>query len=64
MPADRDKSSKPKGSEKPYERETGWAKKKKKAPEVDPRWTEGDFTLISSDNVAFRVQSFYLFAAR
>jgi hypothetical protein len=54
---DREKSSKSNGSEKPYERETRSAKKKK-APEVDPKWTEGNFTLVSSDNVAFRVQSF------
>ncbi|WOO80394.1 uncharacterized protein LOC62_03G003911 [Vanrija pseudolonga] len=29
----------------------------------DEEWTEGDFTLISSDNVRFQVPSYYLFAA-
>jgi hypothetical protein len=30
----------------------------------DNKWTSGDFTLISSDNVRFRVDSFYLYAPR
>lgn len=30
----------------------------------DEKWTTGDFTLVSSDNVLFKVDSFYLFAAR
>jgi hypothetical protein len=29
-----------------------------------PRFNEGDFTLISSDNVRFRVASHHLMAAR
>lgn len=30
----------------------------------DSKWKEGDFTLISSDNVRFRVDSCFVFAAR
>lgn len=30
----------------------------------DPTWTEGDFTLISIDNVRFRVHGYVLFGAR
>ncbi|KAL1411770.1 hypothetical protein Q8F55_002737 [Vanrija albida] len=33
------------------------------APVDDPTWTTGDFTLISSDNVRFRIESFFIFAA-
>lgn len=28
------------------------------------RWAQGDFALISSDHVRFRVPAFYMFAAR
>lgn len=36
------------------------------APEIKDHslYTEGDFTLISSDNVRYRLPSFRLFAAR
>lgn len=30
----------------------------------DEEWTEGDFTIISSDNVRFRIQSYHLFSSR
>lgn len=30
----------------------------------DKTWTTGDFTLVSSDHVRFRVPSYYLLAAR
>ncbi len=30
----------------------------------DERWTEGDFQIVTADNVRFRVPSFYLFAHR
>lgn len=30
----------------------------------DDEWTTGNFTLVSADNVTFRVDSFYLYAAR
>lgn len=33
-------------------------------PVDDKSFTEGDFVLVSSDNVRFRIPSFYLFAAR
>lgn len=33
-------------------------------PELNLTHNTGDFTLISSDNVEFRIDSFHLFAAR
>lgn len=30
----------------------------------DDTWTDGDFEIISADNVRFRVPSYYLFASR
>lgn len=30
----------------------------------DPKWTEGDFTLISSDGVSFKASSQILFLCR
>lgn len=30
----------------------------------DPHWTEGDFTIISSDNVRFKVPLYFVMAAR
>lgn len=33
-------------------------------PTEDDKWTTGDFTLVSSDNVTFRIESFYLYSSR
>jgi hypothetical protein len=33
-------------------------------PTPDDRWTEGDFEIVSSDNVALRIPSYYLLANR
>lgn len=33
-------------------------------PTASPKWKEGDFTLLSSDNVSFKVSSRALFSVR
>lgn len=33
-------------------------------PETDKEWSEGDFTIVSSDGIHFQVPSYYLYAAR
>jgi hypothetical protein len=33
-------------------------------PTEDGTWTTGDFVLVSADNVLFRVESYFLYAAR
>lgn len=30
----------------------------------DEKWTQGDFQIITSDNIRFRVPSYYLFSNR
>jgi len=30
----------------------------------DPEWTMGDFTIVSSDMVVFKVDKYYLYGAR
>jgi hypothetical protein len=36
------------------------------SPEItdDPQWTEGNFQITSSDGVRFKIQEYYIFAAR
>lgn len=34
------------------------------ATENSPEWTTGDFTLITSDGVTLKTESYYLLAAR
>jgi hypothetical protein len=31
---------------------------------ADAKWTDGDFEIISSDNISFRIQSYHLLSNR
>lgn len=41
-----------------------WEKVAVAEPEFDSTFTSGDFTLVSSDNVAFKIESYHLLSAR
>ncbi len=63
MPPDHRSTSLERQSAKPYDRPAP-STEQGKTLRVDPEWTEGDFTLVSSNGRAFRIPSYYLFSAR